>query len=190
MAAYPKPLMSNSEISNAIRMRKKKIMTSEPEMTDTAPTPDLDANKISDIEQDSRVENWVGDPGMKSNSDEANMDLPAPESMSKEPMKSKVMPEDHGRMAYGGEVMEHSDPTMPSMEMETEVAGSPQNSSEMARRIGEGFQAGSKHMSGGMAPSESASEMIGGTGDAEGEMKRRTTARLMRLAGHLDSLGM
>ena len=190
MAGYPKPLMSNSEISQAIRMRKKKIMTSEPEMTDTAPTPDLDATKVYDMDQDGRVEQWVGDPGMKSNSDEANLNLSDPEPMSKEPMRSEVMPKDHGGMGYGGEVMEHSDPMMPSKDMETELGGTNASRGEMAMRIGEGFQAGSKHMSSGEMPSEMASEMIGGTSDAEAEMKRRTLGRKMRLAAYLDSLGM
>ena len=190
MAGYPKPIMSNSEISRAIRENKKKVMTAMPDLTDTAPTPDMDANKISDIEQDGRVEQWVGDPGMKSNSDEANLDLKDPEPMSTEPMRSKEMPADHGRMAYGGEVEPNADPVMPSKEMATELGGTSASRGEMAQRIGDTFQVGSKHAAGTEMPSEMAQEQIGGTGDAEGEMKRRTSARLMRLAGYLDSLGM
>lgn len=186
MAGFMKPIMSNSEISRAIREKKKKIMTSKPEFTDTAPTPDLDATKAYDIDQDSRVEDWVGDPEMKSNSDEAMLDLKDPEPMSKEPMKSEVMPKDHGRMAYGGEVMEHSDPMMPSKEMEEELGGTLGSRGEMDQRIGDTFQVGSKTMG---SMSMDKVEDIGGVSDTDGEMKRRIMNRKMRLSGYLDSLG-
>lgn len=45
-----------SEISKHIREMKKKMLTQEPEMVGTSPTPDLDAQEIYDLEQKGRIE--------------------------------------------------------------------------------------------------------------------------------------
>lgn len=48
--------ISSSRISEAIRKKKKKMITSEPDMIDTSPTPDLNAQDVYDLEQHGRVE--------------------------------------------------------------------------------------------------------------------------------------
>lgn len=169
MAAPIRPIMSASEISKAIREKKKKMLMSAPDLAGTSPTPDFNAQDVMDLEQDSRVEDAVGSE-KKINADETMLnDNSRPEAMSKEPMSSPMNPKDHGRMAYGGEVMAHADPMAPSKMMAEELGGTNSSRSEMGQRIGEGFQTGE---------------------GIESEMKRRTMGRKMRLAGYLDSLGM
>lgn len=65
--------LSNSKISKAIREKKKKLVTSEPELVGTSPVPDLNAQDVYDMEQDARVEETLNSPP-KSNADMANME--------------------------------------------------------------------------------------------------------------------
>ena len=64
--------LSNSAISKSIREKKKKMMTSTPDLIDTSPTPDLNAQDIYDIEQHARVEETLMSP-KKINADETMM---------------------------------------------------------------------------------------------------------------------
>lgn len=175
-------------LSKSIRAKKKKAMNADPELVHTDAKPDLNPMDMYNVDQKAQIEETVGSPKKIDAEDKQYDDEAQQDSMSHEPMQSKEMPKDHGRMAYGGEVEEHSDPSMPSMDMEREVAGSSGTRSEMDQRIGDKFQAGSKHMNGDSMPSLGESEEIGGTMDAENEMKRRTMARKMRLASYMDSL--
>jgi hypothetical protein len=181
-----RPLMSNSELSRSIREKKKKMKEASPDFIDTSPTPDMNAQDIYEIDKDAQVEDDLDSPE-RINADETALNEPAPaQTMSKENMKSDVQPSDHGKMAYGGEVTEHSDPSMPSMEMQEELGGTSSSRGEMAQRIGDSFEAGSKTMG---SESMDKVEDIGGVSDTDGEMKRRIMNRKMRLAGYLDSLG-
>ena len=65
--------ISNSMISKHIREKKKKMMTSEPDLIDTSPTPDLNAQDIYDIEQHGRVEGTLMSED-KINADITNID--------------------------------------------------------------------------------------------------------------------
>ena len=65
--------MDSASISKAIREKKKKMMTSEPEMIGTDPTPDMNAQDIYDTEQRARVESTLMSP-KKINADLTNMD--------------------------------------------------------------------------------------------------------------------
>ena len=65
--------MNASMISKAIREKKKKLMTSEPEMIDTSPTPDLNAQDVYDLEQKGRIEGTLMTP-KKINADLTNID--------------------------------------------------------------------------------------------------------------------
>jgi hypothetical protein len=61
-------------ISKSIREKKKKMISSEPEMIGTSPTPDMNAQDVYDIEQAGRIEETLMSPH-KSNSDVTNADL-------------------------------------------------------------------------------------------------------------------
>jgi hypothetical protein len=166
-------MMDAKALSAAIRAKKKKVMNADPELVNTDSKPDMNPMDLMNVDQKAQIENTVDSPD-KINADETAMNEPyVQDSMSKEPMASKQNPKDHGRMAYGGAVEEHDDPSLPSMGMETQIAGDSGTASEMAQRIGTGFQAGSK-----------------GTGqtDMESEESRRTAMRKMRLAGYMDAL--
>jgi len=65
--------LSNSQISKAIREKKKKMMTEAPEPVGTSPTPDMNAQDIYDDEQHARIEDTLMSPP-KSNADETNME--------------------------------------------------------------------------------------------------------------------
>lgn len=65
--------MNHSMISKAIREKKKRMMTSEPDFIDTSPTPDMNAQDIYDIEQAGRVEGTLMSPE-KINADLTNID--------------------------------------------------------------------------------------------------------------------
>lgn len=68
------PLTINHEmLSRAIREKKKKLMTSEPEMVGTSPGPDMNAQDIYDVEQAGRVEGTLESPE-KINADLTNID--------------------------------------------------------------------------------------------------------------------
>src|ERR1700677_89210 len=117
-------MMDAKALSAAIRAKKKKAMNADPELVHTDASPDMNPNDIYDVDKKAQVESTVDSPD-KINADETAMNEPYEQkAMSKEPMKSAQNPKDHGRMAYGGEVMEHSDPSIPGMDAETQIAGS------------------------------------------------------------------
>lgn len=175
---FTQSLKSASQLSRAIRAKKKKIAMADPEIVDTSPTPDMNAQDVWDMEKKGQYEDTIDSPE-KINADKTAMDEPyVQEPMSKEPMKSKEMPSDHGKMAYGGMAEEHEDPSMPSMEMARDIAGSSGTKSEMNQRIGEGFQSGI---------GEGSRSTEGGPG-VESEEKRRIGMRKQRLSSYLDGL--
>lgn len=59
-------------ISEAIRMKKKKMMNAEPELVDTDSRPDIDPNDMYDIDQKARIEETLDTP-KKINADETMM---------------------------------------------------------------------------------------------------------------------
>jgi hypothetical protein len=68
------PLTINHQmLSRAIRDKKKKMMTSEPEMVGTSPGPDMNAQDIYDVEQAGRIEGTLDSPE-KINADLTNID--------------------------------------------------------------------------------------------------------------------
>jgi hypothetical protein len=60
------------EMSKMIRSKKKKMMNAEPEMIDTSPTPDMNAQDVYDTEQQARIESTLMTPH-KINADETMM---------------------------------------------------------------------------------------------------------------------
>lgn len=62
-------VMSHKAISESIRKKKKKLMTSEPDIIDTSPTPDLNAQDVMELEQAGRIE------GTLMSEDKINADL-------------------------------------------------------------------------------------------------------------------
>lgn len=64
--------LSNEAISKAIREKKKKMATSEPEMVGTSPAPDMNAQDIHDTAQHARIEMTLNSP-KKINADETMM---------------------------------------------------------------------------------------------------------------------
>ncbi len=65
--------ISASAFSKSIRDKKKKMMTSEPDLIDTSPTPDLNAQDVYDLEQKGRIEGTLMSPE-KVNADLTNID--------------------------------------------------------------------------------------------------------------------
>lgn len=68
--------LSPSQISKSIREKKKKLMTSEPDLIDTSPTPDLNAQDVYDLEQQGRIEGTLMTP------EKINADVTNAESIS------------------------------------------------------------------------------------------------------------
>ena len=62
-----------SMISKHIRDKKKKMITSEPDLIDTSPTPDMNAQDVYDLEQKGRIEGTLMSPE-KVNADLTNID--------------------------------------------------------------------------------------------------------------------
>lgn len=65
-------MMSASQISAAIRMKKKKMMEASPEIADTSPVPDLNAQDVYDLQNKGRIEDTLNSP-KKINADETMM---------------------------------------------------------------------------------------------------------------------
>jgi hypothetical protein len=170
-------MMDAKSLSAAIRAKKKKLMNSDPELVDNDSKPNLNPMDMMNVDQKAQIEGTVDSPD-KINADDTAMNEPyVQKPMSKEPMQSHVNPSNHHKMAYGGEVMEHADPFMPSPEMEREyVAGSPESNQEMSRRFSNGPSVG---VGEGQGPELGDGEMS--------EEARRIKARKMRLSGYLDS---
>ena len=67
-------LMDAAKISEAIRMKKKKMLEASPEIADTSPVPDMNAQDVYDMEQKGRIEETIDAPH-KINADDAMMDM-------------------------------------------------------------------------------------------------------------------
>jgi hypothetical protein len=65
--------INHSMLSKAIREKKKRMLTEEPEMVGTNPGPDMNAQDIYDVEQAGRVEGTLMSPE-KINADLTNID--------------------------------------------------------------------------------------------------------------------
>lgn len=65
-------LMDAAKLSAAIRMKKKKMLEADPELIDTSPTPDMNAQDVYDMEQKGRIEETIMAP-KKINADETMM---------------------------------------------------------------------------------------------------------------------
>jgi hypothetical protein len=55
-------LMDAAKISEIIRMKKKKMLEADPELIDTSPTPDMNAQDVYDLEQRGRIESTLMSP--------------------------------------------------------------------------------------------------------------------------------
>lgn len=55
-------IMNAVKLSASIRAKKKKLMDSDPEMVGTMPGPDINPNKIFDMEQDARIRETIKSP--------------------------------------------------------------------------------------------------------------------------------
>lgn len=66
-------LMEPKSISKMIRMKKKKLAESDPELVDTDSRPDISPMDMYDMEQKARIEATLDTPP-KINADKANLD--------------------------------------------------------------------------------------------------------------------
>ncbi len=66
-------LMDAAKISEIIRMKKKKMLEADPELIDTSPTPDMNAQDVYDLEQTGRIQSTLETPP-KINADDTMMD--------------------------------------------------------------------------------------------------------------------
>lgn len=62
-------LMDNRKLSEVIRMKKKKMLEASPELIDTSPTPDMNAQDVMEVETAGRIESTLDSP-KKINADE------------------------------------------------------------------------------------------------------------------------
>lgn len=65
--------MDAKKLSEVIRMKKKKMLEADPEIIDTSPTPDMNAQDVYDLEQKGRIEGTIMAPH-KINADDTMMD--------------------------------------------------------------------------------------------------------------------
>lgn len=82
-------MLDNKQLSEAIRMKRKKLLESEPEMVGTEPGPDMNAQDIYDVTQKGRIEDTLKSPH-KINAKDTNMDMSY--------QGVGVSPEEKGRM--------------------------------------------------------------------------------------------
>lgn len=75
-------MMSASQLSAAIRAKKKAIANAEPEIVDTSPVPDMNAQDVWNKEKDGYVEETLDSP-RRINSDETMMNEPGEESLER-----------------------------------------------------------------------------------------------------------
>lgn len=54
--------MEPKKLSQIIREKKKKMLEAEPELIDTAPTPDMNAQDVYDLMQKGRIEETLDTP--------------------------------------------------------------------------------------------------------------------------------
>jgi hypothetical protein len=73
-------MMSASQLSAAIRAKKKAIANAEPEIVDTSPVPDMNATDILEKKTDGYVEDTLDSP-KKINADETSMNEASEESL-------------------------------------------------------------------------------------------------------------
>lgn len=66
-------LMDAAKLSEIIRMKKKKMKEASPELIDTSPVPDMNAQDVYDMEQKGRIESTLMSPH-KINADDTVMD--------------------------------------------------------------------------------------------------------------------
>lgn len=66
-------LMDAAKLSEVIRMKKKKMLESDPDIIGTSPTPDMNAQDVYDMEQKGRIESTLDSPH-KINADDTMMD--------------------------------------------------------------------------------------------------------------------
>lgn len=66
-------VMDAKKFSKIIRDKKKKLAMSQPEIVDTSPGPDMNAQDVYDMEEQGRIEETLHTPH-KINADEADMD--------------------------------------------------------------------------------------------------------------------
>jgi hypothetical protein len=81
-------MMSASEISKAIREKKKKLLEGEPEMIGTSPVPDMNAQDIWDDEKRGYIEDMTDSPHK----------IDARETMANAPSDHEIKMENHARM--------------------------------------------------------------------------------------------
>jgi hypothetical protein len=67
--------LSASELSSAIRAKKKKLAESPPELAGTSPTPDMNAQDVYDVTQKARIEDQLDSPA-QINADKTMLDEP------------------------------------------------------------------------------------------------------------------
>ena len=65
-------LMDAAELSKVIRDKNKQMLEAKPELIDTSPTPDLNAQDVYELEQAGRIESTLNSP-KKINADETMM---------------------------------------------------------------------------------------------------------------------
>lgn len=82
-------MLSAAQISAAIRAKKKQMMDSDPEIVDTSPTPDMNAQDVYDMNQKARIESTLMVP-KKVSSDESMADMTDEENLDLAPTKRMV----------------------------------------------------------------------------------------------------
>lgn len=75
-------MMDASALSKAIRDKKKKIAEADPEIVDTSPVPDMNAQDVWNAEKDGYVEDMLDSP-KRINADETMIDEPEDEEIKK-----------------------------------------------------------------------------------------------------------
>lgn len=65
-------LMNAAKISEVIRAKKKKMLEAEPEIADTSPTPDMNAQDVMEEQEKGRIESTLNSPH-KINADDTVM---------------------------------------------------------------------------------------------------------------------
>lgn len=167
-------------LSKMIRMKKKKAMNAEPDLVHSDAKVDMNPMDLYNVDQQAQMKETVGSPEQSDARDKQYNNEAQQEAMSKEPMASKNMPKDHGRLAYGGVVQPGSEREAMDMGPEMErkyVAGSPESNQEMARRFSNKPSIGVGEGNGPML------------GDGEmSEEERRIKMRKMRLDSYLNGL--
>lgn len=56
-------VLDAKKLSEAIRMKKKKMLEAEPELVDTDAIPDVNPQELMDKQMDARMENTLDSPG-------------------------------------------------------------------------------------------------------------------------------